>query len=145
MQSFCMHLFFLCCHYRETALWKSRQETGKPHGCSLKSLWQQVRMLSMGWTRQQVTVCSAGLILRWHLLHVVQNLFVLLLIKCNANVRSTDPVPESQNASIFLSCTLFLDCFLHAVEFCRIMKQSTLTQRHQMVCPASKWIRLLTP
>lgn len=60
------------------------------------------------------------------------------IAECNANVRSTDPVPESQNASIFLSCTLFLDCFLHAVEFCRIMKQSTLTQRHQMVCPASK-------
>lgn len=37
---------FVCCHQRKTAT--TRQETGKPHGSSVRSPWQQVRMLSMG-------------------------------------------------------------------------------------------------
>lgn len=42
----CLHLF-LCCHYRKAVHSKSRKETGKPHGSSFTSPWQQVRMSSM--------------------------------------------------------------------------------------------------
>lgn len=58
---------FLCCHYRETVHQKTRQETGKPHGSSVMSPWQQVRMLWMGKaSSRQVAVCSALLILKLH-------------------------------------------------------------------------------